>query len=329
METSSHFNGKQFVNTLPTMVGSDNMTHTLWRFMTEKGQRIPPKPLGPFTISPKALSPIPSRELQYTWLGHSSYLLEMEGIRILVDPVFTHRASPFSWMGPVRFFKSPVSKEELPPLTAVVLTHNHWDHLDRHMMKYLGPRVPRFICPLGVDKHLKAWGIPEEKITVLDWGGVTNLADGITLTSTPARHFSGRWLRRDRTLWTSYVLKGNRYNVFIGGDSGFFPGFADIGNTYGPFDLTILEIGAYDAAWPDIHMGPAKAIEAHQALKGRIMLPVHWGTFNLALHPWDEPAERILPLAKEHNVTLWMPEPGATATLPDKETISYWWRKYQ
>ncbi|MBV8251127.1 MAG: MBL fold metallo-hydrolase [Chitinophaga sp.] len=301
------------------------MPSILWKFLTYKGKRTPPGPLGPFRISEQALAKEPAQELQFTWLGHSSYLLELEGTRLLVDPVFSKRASPFPFMGPHRFFPSPVLPQELPPLTAVLLSHDHYDHLDRHLMKYLAKVAPRFICPLGVNKHLEKWGVPADKITILDWGQTIQLGT-LTLTSTPARHFSGRWFQRDNTLWSSYVLQGKQRKVFIGGDSGYFPGFKTIGEQFGPFDLTILEIGASDPHWPDIHMGPANALKAHIDLGGKVMLPVHWGTFNLAFHDWDEPGETIIKLAAEKDVTLWLPTPGETGQLPTANKISYWWR---
>ncbi len=325
MAYPKHFDGHKFFNTVPTAMSVGNMPAILWKFLTSKGRRTPPGPLGPFPVSKAALNQEPSQELQFTWLGHSGYLLELEGTRLLVDPVFAYRASPFPFMGPHRFFPSPVLPEELPPITAVLLSHDHYDHLDRHLMKYLANIVPRFICPLGVNKHLEKWGVPADKITVLDWGQITTV-NSLTLTATPARHFSGRWLKRDNTLWSSYVLQGKDSTVFIGGDSGYFPGFKEIGEQFGPFDLTILEIGASDPHWPYIHMGPAKALQAHLDLKGKIMLPVHWGTFNLAFHDWDEPGETIIPLAAEKGVKLWLPVPGITGQLPSDNNISYWWR---
>lgn len=325
----SHIQGKRYQNPVPTSTAITNMATLMWRYLTYKGKRSPLTPMGPFHISPAALQPVASEALQLTWLGHSSYLLELDGKRLIIDPVFADRASPFPFLGPRRFFAAPVQPSELPPIDVVVLSHDHYDHLDRHMMRFLNHRVKQFVCPKGVEKHLLRWGIPAAHIAVLDWTETFRISDTLTLTATPARHFSGRWFDRNETLWSSYVLKGRDKKVFIGGDSGYFDGFAEIGTTYGPFDLTILEIGAYDVHWPDIHMGPEKATQAHQALKGKVMLPVHWGTFNLAFHDWNEPGEKIVQLAEERHITLWMPAPGERGGLPEESRISYWWRAYK
>ncbi|MBV7530009.1 MBL fold metallo-hydrolase [Chitinophaga sp. sic0106] len=325
----SHIEGKKYQNPVPTSMAIANMPALMWKYLTYKGKRSPLMPLGPFHVTPAALLPAASQELQLTWLGHSSYILELDGKRLIIDPVFASRASPFSFMGPKRFFASPVLPAELPPIDVVLLSHDHYDHLDRHMMHFLSKKVKQFVCPKGVERHLLRWGIPAANIAVLDWSESFQISDTLRLTATPARHFSGRWFQRNETLWSSYVLEGRDKKVFIGGDSGYFDGFAEIGATYGPFDLTILEIGAYDVNWPDIHMGPEKATQAHLALKGNVMLPVHWGTFNLAFHDWDEPAEKIVQLAEEKNITLWMPAPGETGLLPEHNKISYWWRAYK
>ncbi|WP_143306881.1 MBL fold metallo-hydrolase [Chitinophaga vietnamensis] len=328
MYTSPHFNGKVFENPVPTQVSvPGKLWGTMWKFFTYKGQRVPDHPLGPFQLSPAAYETAPTDALRVAWLGHSSYLLQAGGKRFILDPVWAKRASPVAFMGPERFFDVPVAPEQLPALDGIILTHDHYDHLDEHMIRFLIQKKIPFYCPLGVDALLLKWGADKALIQVFDWWQEKEIMSGIKLTATPARHFSGRGFQRNRTLWTSYVLETGGRKVFIGGDSGYFPGFAEIGKKFGPFDLTILEIGAYGDTWPDIHMGPANAAKAHLELGGKVMLPVHWGTFNLALHPWDEPAERIVQIAKEKGITLWMPAPGACSGVPTHTSIDPWWRK--
>jgi L-ascorbate metabolism protein UlaG (beta-lactamase superfamily) len=208
----------------------------------------------------------------------------------------------------------------------VLLSHDHYDHLDKNAIRFFkGSDIP-FYCSAGVGQYLKRWGILGNFITEMEWGESVLIDGNIVITATPARHFSGRGLfGRNETLWSSFVIKGPKHNIFFGADSGWFPGFKDIGDTYGPFDLTMLEIGAYGKNWPDIHMGPEHASNAHLALKGNIMMPIHWGTFNLALHAWYEPIEKLLQYAKEKNIKLFIPEPGK----PTEVTGAYnsnWWK---
>ena len=256
-------------------------------------------------------------------------LIEIDGKRILTDPVWSERASFSSFIGPKRFFAPPLRLDELPPLDAVLLSHDHYDHLDKETIKFFKDKTVPFYCSQGVCIHLEKWGIKKNFITELDWGDSVMINSDIVLTATPSRHFSGRGvIGRNETLWSSFVIKGPEHNIFFGADSGWFPGFADIGDTYGPFDLTMLEIGAYGKYWADIHMGPDNATNANIALKGKIMMPIHWGTFNLAPHAWYEPIEQLLGYAKEKDITLFVPEPGKpTEVKPD--FISGWWEKYR
>jgi L-ascorbate metabolism protein UlaG (beta-lactamase superfamily) len=276
---------------------------------TEVGQRI--------------LTP-PAQGLRVTWFGHSSLYLEIDGVRILTDPVWGERCAPWSFMGPKRFFAPPLPLSALPELDAVVISHDHYDHLDTPSIIELAAKVPRFIVPLGVGSHLQYWGVSADKITELDWWQETVVKD-LKITATPARHFSGRFLSdRDATLWAGWSFSNAKHRLFFSGDSAMFPGFAEIGERLGPFDLTMIEVGAYDQAWADVHLGPEQAIAAHQALRGRVLLPVHWGTFDLALHSWVEPIERLLVAAKEANVSLAVPRPGGSV-LPSSPTIDRWW----
>ncbi|PUZ23272.1 MBL fold metallo-hydrolase [Chitinophaga parva] len=315
-----------YENPVPTTVSSPGMFwSTMWKFMTVKNDREPAKAPGPFTFDLLAYDNPKEDEIRLTWLGHTTILLEVAGKRFLTDPVWAMRASPFSFMGPKRFFEIPVSIDHLPPLDGVLLTHDHYDHLDEQVIRKLGAKGYTFYCPLGVEGHLRKWGVSPEQWRVFNWGDSLVLDETCTLTALPTRHFSGRGLRdRNTTLWTSWVITGRHHKVYFGGDSGWWPGFEEIGNTYGPFDLTILEIGAYGDGWPDIHMGPDNALRAHAALRGKVMLPVHWGTYNLALHPWREPVERLLAAAPD-DIVLWLPRPGACGALPSASHINRWW----
>ena len=271
-----------------------------------------------------------SDELSVTWFGHATALLEIDGHRVLTDPVWSERCSPSRTVGPQRLHPVPVALEALPGLDAVVISHDHYDHLDMSTVRILTrtQRAP-FVVPLGVGAHLRAWGVPSQRIIELDWNSSAEVG-ALTLVCAPARHFSGRFLSRNNTLWASWAVIGPRHRAFFGGDSGYADGFAEIGSAHGPFDITLLPIGAYNKAWPDIHMNPEEAVLTHCDLNGGaqtgVLVPIHWATFRLAPHPWAEPAERLLNAAAEAGVSVSMPRPGGRvvpAALPD---IDSWWR---
>jgi L-ascorbate metabolism protein UlaG (beta-lactamase superfamily) len=329
MASSSNFNGKIFINQVPTTVMKPGaFWKTLQKVIFAPSDSVPGFPPGPFTYSPPSSVLQLTDPVTVTWLGHSTLLITIAGKRFLTDPVWAQRASPFSFAGPKRFFDIPVALDQLPPLDGVILTHDHYDHLDEKVIRQLAHGEMPFYCPLGVERHLKRWGVADHRIHLFDWWDELVISQDLTIIAAPTRHFSGRGiLDRNTTLWTSYILKGKEQRIFVGGDSGFFAGFEEIGNKYGPFDLTILEIGAYNDNWPDIHLGPDNAIKAHLALKGKVMLPVHWGTFNLAPHPWTEPVERLIPVAAEKGIVLWLPAPGEGGTIPTQTQVSYWWKQ--
>ena len=271
----------------------------------------------------------PATGLRATWMGHATVLLEIDGLRVLTDPVWSARVSPASFAGPKRFFDPPIALGELPPVDAILISHDHYDHLDMATAKALGAGGAAFLVPLGVGAHLEAWGVPGERIRELDWGEQA-LLDSATFTMTPARHFSGRRLTDEgRTLWSSWVVASPRHRVFVCGDSGFFGGFREIGENHGPFDLTLISAGAYSSLWPMIHMTPEEVVRAHVDLRGELLLPIHWGTFNLAFHDWNEPAVRVSASAAERGVRAIFPRPGEmveparASDLPGVE----WWRE--
>jgi L-ascorbate metabolism protein UlaG (beta-lactamase superfamily) len=321
--------GKEFLNTVPTTVMEPGkMWSTLWQYVVSKEEVVPKIKPGPFKTDINIFKTKPSSGLRITWIGHSSLLIEIDGLTILTDPVWSDRVSFVSFAGPKRFFSPPFSLDDLPPLDAIVISHDHYDHLDSSTIKKLAAKNISFCCSLGVGHHLQKWGVKKENIVEMNWGDSTSIKGQAQLTATPARHFSGRGIvNRNQTLWSSFVIKTAHHNIFFGADSGWFPGFEIIGNTFGPFDLTMLEIGAYNPNWPSIHMGPEKASEAHLALKGKLMMPIHWGTFNLALHAWKEPIERLIEYAKQKNIQLFLPEPGKPTEVTGAPYNSSWWEK--
>ncbi|MCM0676703.1 MBL fold metallo-hydrolase [Micromonospora phytophila] len=266
------------------------------------------------------------RELNIVWYGHASALIEIEGRRVLLDPVWSERCSPSALVGPKRLHEPPVGLDELPQVDAILISHDHYDHLDMATVcDLLARQSAPFLVPLGVGAHLDRWGVPAERIIELDWAESHRVA-GLEITATAAQHFSGRGLRRDGTLWSSWVVAGAHRKVFYTGDSGYFDGYAEIGAEHGPFDVTLMQIGAYDRAWPSIHMFPEEAISAHLDLRGELLIPVHWATFNLALHDWSEPVDRIWAEAKARDVRLAVPRPGERVVVDDPPAVDGWWQ---
>jgi L-ascorbate metabolism protein UlaG (beta-lactamase superfamily) len=287
--------------------------------------RFPDAPLPVLRRSAADYRTPPASGLRVTWLGHSTLLLEIDGRRVLIDPVWGERASPFTFMGPRRFFAPPLPLDQLPAIDAVVISHDHYDHLDVPTVRALVGRGVRWVVPLGVGAHLRAWGVPEARVTELDWWEAVEV-QGLTVTATPARHFSGRWLDDgDRTLWAGWAFAGPAHRAFYSGDTALHDEFDDIGARLGPFDLTMIESGAYDALWADVHLGPEQAVLAHRQVRGDVMLPVHWGLFDLALHGWTEPMERVLAAAGRAGVRVASPRPGGMVEPAALGAAERWW----
>jgi L-ascorbate metabolism protein UlaG (beta-lactamase superfamily) len=307
-------------------------------YLTNREEREPREPLGPFTTDRAAYAKPPESGLRVTWFGHSSVLLEIDGVRVLIDPVWDERAAPVSWMGPKRFFPPTLPLSALPVVDAVLISHDHYDHLGKQTVRKLAKMRPdlRWVCPPGVAKDLHGFGVAAGRVTELDWTQETvvrgQVGEEMKVTAVPGRHFSGRSLaNRFETLWAGYVLAGSQHKVYYGADSGFWDGFAAIGAAYGPFDLTMLEIGAFHELWREIHLGPDGAVQAYEALGAEahagVLMPIHWGLFNLAMHAWRQPIERISQLAAEKQIKLFVPEPGKpTEFKPGKEVRTTWWR---
>jgi L-ascorbate metabolism protein UlaG (beta-lactamase superfamily) len=267
----------------------------------------------------------PASGLRVTWLGHSTTIVEIDGCRFLLDPVWAERASMVSFAGPRRFYPPPLPLNELPPLDAIVLSHDHYDHLDEAFVRSMAARDVRWITPLAVGHWLREWGVPHAGVTELDWWDSLEIG-AITLAATPARHFSGRGIRGlDRTLWAGWVFTGPTHRVYYSGDTAMQHEFAEIGTKLGPFDLTLIEAGAYDALWPDVHLGPEQAVLAHTLVRGDALLPTHWGLFDLALHGWTEPIERVLAAASRSGVRVLAPRPGGMIEPDRHESLERWW----
>ena len=265
--------------------------------------------------------------MRVTWFGHSTCLIQIDGQTLLTDPMFGDRASPFSFVGPKKFATEiDFQPQDIPEkIDVVLISHDHYDHLDKPTIQALKEKVDTFYVPLGVAAHLVSWGVPEERIVELDWW--EEISHGpLTLVATPSQHFSGRgFTNRNTSLWASWVVIGSKERFFFSGDSGYFEGFKQIGDTYGPFDLTMLESGAYNEAWADIHMMPEETVQAHKDLRGNILLPIHWAKFNLALHPWQEPIQRLLNNAGDLSVEVVTPRIGESF-YPEKEWPQFhWW----
>jgi L-ascorbate metabolism protein UlaG (beta-lactamase superfamily) len=330
IQRSPNYRDGAFRNPEATSMTTEGGT---WRMLRQwlggHEQRVPPGPMPMVTLTRASFAQPPRSGLRATWLGHSTVLVEIDGARILFDPVWARRASPSSLIGPKRFHAPPLAIEELPPLDAIIATHDHYDHLDRGVVRAIAKSAAqsqvRFIVPLGVGAHLEKWGVAPERITELDWSESTTVGS-LTLTATPARHFSGRGFSRDHTLWASWSVAGQRHRVFHSGDTGPFSGFGEIGAKHGPFDLTFIKIGAYGETWPDIHLTPEQAVDAHAKVRGKVLLPIHWGTFNLAFHAWDEPAERVVTAARAAGAQIVVPRPGESVEPASAQAVEAWWR---
>ena len=323
---SPQYRDGQFHNTadIRTVPTADSGKLALREYREGRGST---KPAGPIpVVSGSAAADSGPTGLHVTWYGHASSLVEIDGARLLIDPVWGERVSPSPMVGPRRLHQPPVAVEGLPPLDAIVISHDHYDHLDLPTVRaLLRTQQAPFVVPLGVGAHLERWQVPAERIIELDWSDQVELA-GITLTSTAAQHFSGRLFARDGTLWSSWVLAGPLHKVFYTGDSGYFDGYAAIGERYGPFDLTLVQIGAYSDAWTTIHMTPEEGVAAHLDLRGGLLVPVHWATFVLAPHPWTEPADRLWAEAKAHDVALAVPRPGERIDVATPPSVDGWWQ---
>lgn len=331
IRASPRWAGERFRNVHPILRGLRDPNApmpTLSDFLCGRERGTPARPLP-------SLNPLevwrrrPDSGLRVTWLGHSTTLIEIDGVRVLTDPVWGPRASPLALAGPKRFQPVPVALREMPPVDLVIISHDHYDHLDYPTIRALVKSNVPFVTSLGVGAHLEGWGIPAERITELDWWESHDLpAGGVRVTATPSQHFSGRTPKtRNTTLWSSFVVRSARHCVFFSGDTGLTTEYTDIRERLGPFDLVMLEVGAWDASWGDMHLGPENALKAAELLSSGAFLPIHWGTFRLGMHAWDQPAEVLYERSLKSRIPLVMPrlgepiEPALAAGQVDP-----WWR---
>jgi L-ascorbate metabolism protein UlaG (beta-lactamase superfamily) len=337
--------GGKFLNPVSTAVGGFSLAlKVLPQYLRNKAEVEPKVPLGPFRTDVGMYKTTPASGLRVTWFGHSGLLVEIDGFRVLIDPIWDQRASPFRFFGPKRFFEPTLQLADLPLIDVVLISHDHYDHLGAETVREL-TRVPgtagaRWVTSLGVGERLRGLGVPSERIVELDWTESVDVA-GLKLTSWPARHFSGRGvLDRFTTLWASFVIEGPTRRVYFGADSGWWEGFGEIAAQYDGFDLIMLEIGAFNELWAAIHLGPDNAVRAFEAMscgdggsgrgvteRGAMLMPIHWGLFNLALHAWRQPIERMLEVAGERGIPLWSPEPGTPSEVAGEPVVSDWWKR--
>jgi len=330
IKASPRWAGEQFRNLHPIIAGlrdPNASMPTLHEFLCGGERRVPRGPLPSMNPLETWAKPAASR-LRATWLGHSTVLIEIDGLRVLTDPVWGTRASPSRLAGPKRFQPVPVPLGALPPLDLVIVSHDHYDHLDYPTIRKLSKSDVPFVTSLGVGAHLEAWGVPPERIVELDWWESHRLPNtGLTVTAAPSQHFSGRRLNeRNTSLWSSLVIRSQRHAVFFSGDTGLTTEYQTIRERLGPFDLVMLEVGAFHPAWGDMHLGPQHALEALALLGGGAFLPVHWGTFSLAMHAWDQPAETLLELGPKTGARLVMPRLGEPVEPAHAQGVEPWWR---
>jgi L-ascorbate metabolism protein UlaG (beta-lactamase superfamily) len=331
IQASPRWAGDRFRNVHPIAAGlrdPNASMPSLGDFLCGGERRVPRGPL-PSANPIESWLKASESGLRATWLGHSTVLIEIDGFRVLTDPVWGPRASPSRLAGPKRFQPVPVSLRALPPIDVVIVSHDHYDHLDYPTIRELAKRGVPFVTSLGVGAHLEAWGVDPQRITELDWWESHSVPDtGLAITAAPSQHFSGRGLKdRNATLWSSFVIRSQKHAVFFSGDTGLTTEYAIIRERLGPFDLVMLEVGAFHPAWGDIHLGPQNALKALTLLGGGPFLPVHWGTFSLAMHAWDQPAELLLELGAKSGTQLIMPRLGEPVEPAHAAHVEPWWRQ--
>ncbi|MDL5156158.1 MBL fold metallo-hydrolase [Actinomycetospora termitidis] len=324
---SPHAAGGSFANREPGLPRPDLTARQIATMLLTRRERgLPPGPI-PTTDAPPAHE---RGALAATWFGHTSVLLEVDGRRVLTDPVWSTRTSPVPGFGPRRLHAPPVPLSALGEVDVVLISHDHYDHLDRPAVVELArTTTATFVVPLGVGAHLRLWGVAGDRIVEGDWNDVLEVA-GLTFTCLECRHFSGRGFHRNTTQWAAWKIAGPEHAVYAAGDTGASAVHAVTGAEHGPFDLTLMPIGAYADLWPDIHTTPEQAVAAHVALRGTVLLPVHWATFALGFHPWAEPPERTLAAAADHGVPLALPRPGERLDLTRRReggAGTAWWRR--
>ena len=306
----------------PALAEGITYPRVMYEFFFKRSRR--GTPTAPLPTAKTDLAALPPTENVIVWFGHSSYFMQLNGKKFLVDPVFSGRASPVSFTTAAFKGSDVYTADDLPPIDFLLITHDHYDHLDFKTVQALKGKVGREITGLGTGSHLEHWGYAPEVITELDWDEAADLGGGFSLYATTARHFSGRQFKRNNTLWLSFILQTPTQKLYIGGDSGYDNHFETIGREHGPFDLAILETGQYNAHWKYIHMMPEETVQAAIDLGAARMLPVHWGKFSLALHDWDEPIRRDVAEAERKGLPLLHPGIGEALHLDQPHTTNWW-----
>ncbi|RZK77026.1 MAG: MBL fold metallo-hydrolase, partial [Pedobacter sp.] len=308
----------------PTPMKPDDVTYiNLFATLLRKNPNKVPKGLIP-SVKPDFSS---VEGIKVIWFGHSSYFINIDGVRILVDPVFSERTSPFAFLGTKNFKGTDFIKpEDFPPLDIVLITHDHYDHMDYSSILKLKSKTKRFITSIGAGEHLEYWGVDKDKITELCWNEEVAV-ELLKFRAMPARHFTGRKFKRNLSAWSAFILQTPKGNLYLGGDSGYDAHFKAAGEKYGPFELAILECGQYNAYWPLIHMFPEQVVDAAKDLNAKVLMPVHWGKFTLAAHNWDEPVKRVWQAAVEKGQQLATPILGESVIVGVKHPNKQWWLK--
>lgn len=325
VKKSPYFNSGKFQNLSPTpdLTEGANLWSVMWEFLFGKNKRI--QPANPLPSKKTDLATLSPSENVLVWFGHSSYFIQIDGKKILVDPVLSGTASPLG--SNVKSFKGSdiYTPDDIPEIDYLFISHDHWDHVDYRTLLQLKPKINKVICGLGAGAHLEYWGYDPARIIEKAWNDEVVLDGGFVVNVSPARHFSGRGFVRNRSLWVSYVLTTPTMKIYIGGDSGYDTHFAEIGEKHGPFDLAILECGQYDNSWKYIHLMPEEVVQAAQDLKAKRLFPVHWGKFVLANHDWDDPIIRVAAEAQRKGMPLIHPFIGEAVKMNDTGTFARWW----
>lgn len=324
---SKQWGDDSFANELPMVRGP--LSEIFRQFVLEPTDHNRPQQDIPVETIGDRLNVAPESGARVTWFGHSTLLVEMDETRILIDPVWSKHASPVPWVGVERFYDPVIALEDLPELNAIVISHDHYDHLDMKTVQRLARQQVQWIVPLGVGSHLEYWGVSKSSITELDWWQSVQVEE-TTVTATPSRHRSGRSVTFsdvNATLWAGWAFNGPEHSVFYSGDTGMHDRFEEIGERLGPFDLTVIETGAYNPLWKDTHLGPEQAVLVHKLVKGKTMLPVHWGLLDLSSHNWTEPVERVKVAAEKYGVDVAIPLPGGSVEPGQVISTKAWWPK--
>ena len=323
MERSPQWQDGKFVNSEPM---ENDLLRAILGVFRASPFTTPSAPVPTVPVDPKLFQIPPATGLRVTWFGHSAFLVEIDGYRVLVDPVWSLRIGPMSWSGPKRWYGPLIALGDLPSIDVVVISHDHYDHLDYPTMVAMKDWNTTFVVPLGIGSHLEYWGVPSSRIVELDWWERSNLR-GLEIVVTPARHISGRTLGIGDagTLWGGFAIIGREHRAYYSGDTGLFPRIKEIGDRLGSFDVTMIESGEYGRWWSDWHLGPEQAVRAHQLVRGRVLIPAHWGLFTLAYHAWTEPIDRVLAAAVKAGVTAAAPKPGQSIEPLSLPPLEHWW----